>query len=187
VSGSGSAASPALIKTAGALILTNSPVILTYNNTNGAPQPALNITGSATVGGNAFTVNTANGLPLANGTYVLVQASGAITSSGSYPAVTGTGIGSGSQGAISVAGSQVILTVSTATVLPPANITFSRSGSTLTLTWPADHLGYILQSNSVNLMIPADWFNIPGSSSVTNFPITIQPGQSNVFFRLVSP
>ena len=98
-------------------------------------QP-LNITGTVTLGGNAFTVNTANGLPLANGTYVVAQASGTITSIGTYPAVTGTGIGSGSQGAISVLGTQVILTVSTATVLPPANISFSRSGSTLTLTWP---------------------------------------------------
>jgi hypothetical protein len=176
-----------VIVTAGAIILTNSPVILTYNNTNGAPQPALNITGSATIGGNAFTVNTANGLPLANGTYVVAQASGSITSSGSYPAVTGTAIGAGSQGAISVVGTQVILTVSTATVLPPATVTFSRSGSTLTLSWPADHLGYILQSNAINIAIPADWFNVPGSSTVTNFPVTIAPGQSNVYFRLISP
>jgi hypothetical protein len=127
-----------------------------------------------------------NGLPLANGTYVLVQVSGGITSAGSYPAVTGTAIGAGTQGAISVVGSQVILTVSTATVLPPASVTFSRSGSTLTLSWPSDHLGYILQSNSVNLTNAATWFNVPGSSSVTNFPVTFAPG-SNVFFRLVSP
>ena len=182
----GSAASPALIASAGAVIMTNNPFVLTYNDTNSAPQPALNINGSVTMGGNAFTVNTADGLPLANGTYVVVQASGGIASSGVYPAVTGTAIGSGKQGAISVVGSQVILTVSTATVLPPATVSVSRNGSTMTLTWPGDHLGYILQSNSVNIAIPADWFNVPGSSTVTNFPVTLAPG-SNVFFRLVSP
>jgi fibronectin-binding autotransporter adhesin len=185
LSGSGSAASAAVINSAGSVSLSAStPVILTYNSTGGGA--ALNVSGNLSLGGNAFTVNTVNGLPLANGTYVLVQVSGGITSAGSYPAVTGTAIGAGTQGAISVVGSQVILTVSTATVLPPASVTFSRSGSTLTLSWPSDHLGYILQSNSVNLTNAATWFNVPGSSSVTNFPVTFAPG-SNVFFRLVSP
>jgi len=184
LSGSGSAASQALINSAGIVSLSASTaVVLTYDSAAGGP--ALNVSGNLSLGGNAFTVNTANGLPLANGTYVLVQASSGITSAGSYPAVTGTAIGAGTQGAISVVGSQVILTVSTATVLPPATVTVSRSGSTMTLSWPSDHLGYILQSNSVNLATGA-WFNVPGSSSVTNFPVTFAPG-SNVFFRLVSP
>jgi autotransporter-associated beta strand protein len=188
VTAGGSASSPALINTAGGVTFgASSAFILNYNDTNSAPQPALNIAGNLSLGGNAFTVNTADGQPLADGTYVVVQASGSITSGGSYPAVTGTAIGGGHQGAISVVGQQVILTVSTATVLPPATITVSRTGSTMNISWPSDHLGYILQSNSINVAIPADWFNVPGSSTVTNFPVTIQPGQSNVFFRLVSP
>jgi len=31
------------------------------------------------------------------------------------------------------------------------NITYSVTGSTLTLSWPSDHLGWILQSNSVSV------------------------------------
>jgi fibronectin-binding autotransporter adhesin len=189
VGGSGSAASHALINSAGAVTLSSSSaVILTYNNTNSGAQPALNITGALSLGGNAFTVNTADGQPLPNATYVLVQASGSISSSGNYPPVTGTAIGAGSQGAISVSGSQVILTVSAGGISTvPPTMTFSISGPVLTLKWPADHLGYVLQSNSISLGVAADWFNVPGSSAVTNFPITVQPGQSNVFFRLKSP
>jgi uncharacterized protein with beta-barrel porin domain len=33
----------------------------------------------------------------------------------------------------------------------PTNITFSVSGNTLNLSWPADHLGWTLQTNSVSV------------------------------------
>jgi len=186
LSGSGNASSAAQIISAGAVNLSSSSAVkLTYNNTSGPPQPALNITGTLSLGGNAFIVNTVNGLPLANGTYVLIQATGAITSSGNYPSVTGTAISS-SLGTISVSGQQVILTVAPISTVPPT-ITSSLSGNVLTLSWPPDHLGYILQSNSINLAVASAWFNIAGSSSVTNFPITLQPNQGNVFYRLILP
>jgi len=189
IGGSGSAANHALVNSAGSVTLSSSSaVILTYNNTNGGVQPALNFSGGLSLGGNAFTVNTADGQPLAIGTYVLVQAGAAITSSGTYPAVTGTAIGAGTQGAISVSGQQIILTVSAGGISTvPPTMTFSRNGSLLTISWAPDHLGYVLQSNSTSLAISANWFNVPGSSTVTNFPITVVPGQSNVFFRLKSP
>ena len=57
----------------------------------------------------------------------------------------------------------------------PTNITFSVSGNTLSLSWPSDHLGWILQSNSVGLTATSSWFNYPanGSVDVTNVNITI--------------
>jgi len=78
---SGTAATPAAINGAGAVTLSSgNAVVLTYDDTDAAPQPALNINGNLTLGGNAFTVNTADGKPLAAGTYVLIQTSGTITS-----------------------------------------------------------------------------------------------------------
>ena len=61
------------------------------------------------------------------------------------------------------------------------------TGSTLNLTWPPNQLGMTLQTNSVSVASPASWFALPGSASVTNVNITIDPNQPNVFFRLVAP
>ena len=69
----------------------------------------------------------------------------------------------------------------------PTNITASVSGNTLTLTWPGDHLGWTLQTNATDLANSSDWFAYPGSASVTNVSVTINPNQTNVFFRLISP
>ncbi|HXR08086.1 MAG TPA: hypothetical protein VN765_12195, partial [Candidatus Acidoferrum sp.] len=69
----------------------------------------------------------------------------------------------------------------------PPNMSFSLSGKVLTFTWPADHQGWILQSNSINLAVPGDWFNIPGSSSGTSFPINVDTTKTNVYYRLFLP
>jgi len=69
----------------------------------------------------------------------------------------------------------------------PTNITLSVTGTTLNLSWPADHLGWMVQSNSVNLAVPADWQDISNTVSATNYSITIDASQTNVFYRLRSP
>ena len=68
----------------------------------------------------------------------------------------------------------------------PPVLQFSLSGNTLSLGWPTN-LGWILQSNSVSLTASNQWFTIPGSSSVTNSSITLDPTKFNVFFRMVHP
>jgi autotransporter-associated beta strand protein len=80
-----------------------------------------------------------------------------------------------------------ILSVVTGIAPNPTNITFSFSGNTLTLSWPSDHLGWFAQSNSVGVVSPGTWFDIPGSQSGTNLNISINPAQSPVFFRLRHP
>ena len=69
----------------------------------------------------------------------------------------------------------------------PTNITASVFGNTLTLTWPGDHLGWTLQTNALDLANTNDWFAYPGSATVTNVNITMNPSLTNVFFRLISP
>jgi fibronectin-binding autotransporter adhesin len=69
----------------------------------------------------------------------------------------------------------------------PTNITSSVSGNTLNLTWPADHLGWLVQSNSVNLTVPADWYDISNTVTVTNFSVTMDLTKTNVFYRLRKP
>jgi hypothetical protein len=80
-----------------------------------------------------------------------------------------------------------VLSVAATMISNPTNITFSVSGSTLSLSWPEDHQGWMVQSNSVNLAVPADWYDISNTASGTNYSITIDASKPNVFYRLRKP
>jgi autotransporter-associated beta strand protein len=69
------------------------------------------------------------------------------------------------------------------------NITSSLSGSTLSLSWPATHLGWILQGQTNNLTtgITTTWSDIPGTAAVIATNLTIDPANPTVFFRLRYP
>ncbi len=71
-------------------------------------------------------------------------------------------------------------------VVAPPESASSVSGNQLTLGWPTNYAGWLLESNSTGLA-SAGWFPVPGSGSTNRVQITIQPGQSNVFYRLSPP
>jgi len=72
-------------------------------------------------------------------------------------------------------------------------LTNSVSGSTLTLTWPADHLGYrlLVQTNNLNKGVSGninDWGTVPGTATITTTNITIiKAGVTNQYYKLVYP
>ena len=68
-------------------------------------------------------------------------------------------------------------------VVPP-NLTFSVTGSQFNVSWPTNDIGWSLQSNSVSLAKPGDWFAVPGSTGTNYFRSSIAPTQANVFYRL---
>lgn len=74
-------------------------------------------------------------------------------------------------------------------VVGPTNITSSVSGDQLTLSWPADHLGWFLQTqtNSSSVGLTTNWFDLSGSETSTNSVFTMDPANPSVFFRLRSP
>jgi autotransporter-associated beta strand protein len=67
----------------------------------------------------------------------------------------------------------------------PTNITFAASGGSLHLSWPSDHLGWILQSKT-NL-VARNWVDLVGSSSVTSTNIPISTAIPSIFYRLRHP
>ena len=71
--------------------------------------------------------------------------------------------------------------------LSPTNLSFSVSGGMLALSWPASHLGWTLQTNSVNLANTNFWFAYPGSTALTNVVFPIDPTKANIFYRLSYP
>jgi hypothetical protein len=71
-------------------------------------------------------------------------------------------------------------------------LTSSASNGTLTLTWPVDHLGYRLltQTNNLNLGVSAnlnDWATVPGSTTTNLINLPITTTNLNSFYRLVFP
>lgn len=72
-------------------------------------------------------------------------------------------------------------------VISGTNIAVSLTGNHLTLTWPTNYLGWMLQSNSAGMEMSADWFTVPGSVGTNRFQITINPSVTNVFYRMESP
>lgn len=78
-------------------------------------------------------------------------------------------------------------------VLPPINplpgtIQFTVSSGALSLSWPTN-LGWILQAqtNTLSAGLRTNWVAVPGSESVTNMNVNINPTNGAVFYRLVRP
>jgi hypothetical protein len=68
----------------------------------------------------------------------------------------------------------------------PTNIVISSaSGNQINLSWPLDHTGWQLQSNSVSLTATGAWFNVPGSTGTNQTIITPNATRTNVFYRLL--
>ncbi len=137
-------------------------------------QPVLAGSSTVTVAGGAIlqldfaVTNRVSGLVL-NG---VTQAPGVYNLATSAPYLAGTG-------------SLLVSTIAT----NPTNITFSVTGHTLALSWPADHLGWILQSqtNSLNTGLSTNWFDVAGSASVTSTNININSAVPTAFYRLRQP
>ena len=71
----------------------------------------------------------------------------------------------------------------------PIKIGFSVSGGALNLSWPADHLGWHLQSqaNPLTTGLSTNWVTIPGSDTITSTNIPINLAHPATFYRLVYP
>jgi hypothetical protein len=71
----------------------------------------------------------------------------------------------------------------------PTNIVSVVSGNNLTVSWPADHTGWRLQSqtNAIGVGLRSNWVDVAGSTSVNQLTIPISRANGSVFFRMVYP
>jgi len=81
------------------------------------------------------------------------------------------------------------LMVVSVTAANPTNMSYSVSGSFLTISWPAAYLGWILQSqtNTLAAGLTTNWVDIAGSSSNTQALLQMNAANSDRFFRLRHP
>jgi autotransporter-associated beta strand protein len=70
----------------------------------------------------------------------------------------------------------------------PTNVSFTVNNGNLTLSWPSNYVGWILQTNSINVGVSSNWYDVPGSqtNSQLTFPMN-NPAIKNEFFRLRHP
>ncbi len=114
--------------------------------------------------------NTVNTVVLGGVTYT---ASGTYNNANHAPFITGTG-------------SLVI-----PSTLPSygTNLSYTVSGSTLAISWPATHLGWELaaQTNTLSTGLGNNWVTNTGTAGVTSTNLTINPANGAVFYKLVHP
>ena len=180
----------------GAMVIvigTNTPPSagpLTMTVTNGVPAtlPIIgNPTGPTDVDGDPLTVTavqspTSHGALVSNnGSAVTYAFSGAFAGTDTFTYTVGDGFGGFATNTVAV---------SVVPATNPTNITFSVTGRAITLAWPPDHFGWVLQSqtNTVGAgLSPNHWFDVAGSGAATNKTITVNPGNPSVFYRLHLP
>ena len=72
-------------------------------------------------------------------------------------------------------------------ILGKHTLTLSRSGSALTLSWDSTtYTGYSVQAQTNSAGVRSNWFPT-GSGTVSPYPVTVNPANPPVFFRLYHP
>ena len=85
-------------------------------------------------------------------------------------------------GPATAAGIPIPLTSNTPQPTPQPTLAYSRTGTTVTITWNSAVTGYNLEG-AANLSAPI-WAPVP---NVTNNSVTVASGAGNQFFRLKKP
>ncbi len=134
--------------------------------------------------GGTLVINNISSSPLTtNDTFQLFSAN---ATTGNFASIAGSP-GAGLAYIFSSA-SGVLSIVASGIAGNPTNITFTVSGNILSLSWPADHLGWTLQSqtNSLTVGLSTNWVDVAGSAFLTSTNLTMNPN-GVAFFRLRHP
>ena len=143
----------------------------------GSGVTASGTAGAGGGGGGAFAAATVT-VSATNSPYAITVGGGGAGGAKANTTTAGTG-GTGAGGELVLAYA-VPLTTGT-------NLAFQVTGRQLTLQWPASYIGWLLQSNSLNLLNTNDWFTVPGFAATNQAVINLDATQRAVFFRLARP
>ncbi len=71
----------------------------------------------------------------------------------------------------------------------PTNLVFAVTSSILTLSWPLNYTGWLLQTqtNQLNTGLGTNWLTVPGSAITNTMTLPIIRENPSVLFRLVAP
>ena len=140
------------------------------------------------------TVNN-TGSALGNGIYKLISAGGGgsvvASPTPTNVVVTGSGMGTGGAATLSITGNELYLNVTGASSVNTNTFALGTvvTPTSIQLSWPPDRLGWKLQTqtNALSTGLGTNWVVWPGSTTVTNLTIPINPANPTVFFRMTYP
>ena len=164
--------------------LAGSTCAMDVTATTSVTNDLINVTGTLTYGG-TLAVNITGATPLAAGqAFKLFNAA---AYAGSFAAITPVTPGTGLIWDTSALNTGVLKVAAVNTNTTP--ITWSYTGNSLNLSWPADHRGWrlLVQTNALSVGISTNWVTWAGSASVTNVSIPTDPTAPAVFFKLTYP
>ena len=100
------------------------------------------------------------------------------------PATPGTGLGWNTN-TLALDGTLRVLSTASA----PVVATRPAPSAPVTLSWPADHIGWRLQmqTNAASVGITSNWVDVPNSVRTNRITFTIDPTLGSAFYRLVYP
>jgi autotransporter-associated beta strand protein len=153
---------------------------LEFRSLNSTTAAALNA--STLIVNGAVSINIASGAFAAGQTYPLL-AYGSIGGSGSFVLKN---LPAGVSGTLNTGASPVSLTVTSVVSKTPPTLaaSFNLASGTIAFQWPADHTGYLLQSNSVSLLNTNAWQPVAGSTNSNSITVPINTNLPQVFYRL---
>jgi len=137
---------------------------------------------SVTMGGTLVIANTGSALAGGDQFQLFTAASYAGSFTNIVPSTPGAGM-SWDTNALATGKLGVIVSVNTT----PTNIVTQVSNNQLTLSWPADHIGWTLQvqTNSTGTGLGTNWVSVAGSSATNQMVLPIDPNNGAVFFRII--
>ena len=171
------------------LFITNLPPVIfsqPANSTNAPGSTATFSVGAANAGlfyywrrGGTNLVNSGNlsgGVTNATLTFTNLVAANA----GNYSVVVTNFSGA-------VTSSVAMLSITPSTAL--TNLSFTVGGGAIQFSWPTDHTGWRLetQTNNLGVGLNTNWFTVAGSTNANQISIPIGQTNGSVFFRLAYP
>jgi len=156
------------------------------NKSNGQTSDRVAVTGLITnfsTGTNIVVTNLGPAL-IAGDTFMLFNQ--AVTNGSTWKVTGGLAAGLGWTNKLAANGTiQVVQSFASYST----NISYAVSGSTLTVSWPATHQGWFLQSqtNTSGVGLGTNWVTITGTDSVISTNLPIVHGNPSVFYRLKMP
>ncbi len=172
-----------------ALTLRNTPVlngsiVMQMDRNNGSPlNDRILLPSSAITYGGTLTVTNLGASLQAGDTFQLFSAA---AYSGAFAVTNLAPLSAGLAWSNSLAINGTIAVVATVSSVP-TNIIWAVSGTNLTLSWPADHIGWHLQfqTNAFATGLSTNWFEVPGSTPTNNVTMPLVPTIGSAFYRLV--
>lgn len=178
---------------AGAGVLTMGALNL-GTTASSATTSRFSVSGGGEITATTLNVSGANTIDildssLAMGTNTLMTYTGTIGGSSGFGGLHLGTLPAGVMAHLLNTGSAVQLAVTSLVNTNAPVLANSIVGNLLTITWPADHLGWRLevQTNEANTGLSTNWFTWPDSTNLTSVSIPASLNNAAVFFRLVYP